>query len=187
MHDSGANDARLTELALRAGQGDRAALEAFTRETQGDVWRFVVYLGDAWRGDDLTQETYARALRSLPGFAGQSAARTWLLSIARRVVADHLRAERAAPSTSSTDVATWARARTPGAGVGFEELVETNVLLAALPPHRREALVRTQLLGLPYQEVAAVCGCALGTVRSRVWRAREDLIDWAHERRDAAG
>ena len=58
-------DARVTELALAAGAGDRRALELFVRATQRDVWRFVAHLADPGSADDLAQETYARALRSL--------------------------------------------------------------------------------------------------------------------------
>ncbi|MFT4127471.1 MAG: sigma factor-like helix-turn-helix DNA-binding protein, partial [Gordonia sp. (in: high G+C Gram-positive bacteria)] len=57
-----------------------------------------------------------------------------------------------------------------------EDLVEVNLLLADLPAERREALVLTQVLGLSYQEAAAVTGCPVGTIRSRVARAREALI-----------
>lgn len=160
-------DARLSELALAAGRGDRPALDEFVRGTQRDVWRFLAHLAGSRQADDLAQETYLRALRSLPGFAGRSSARTWLLSIARRVVADHARsAPGAAPGLVDP----------PGEGPGFEEVVELRISLAALDRRRREALLLTQVLGLSYREVAEVCGCPVGTVRSRVARAREDLF-----------
>ena len=81
----------LTRLALAGAAGDRVALDQFVRATQADVWRLCAHLGDRDRADDLTQETYLRAFRSLPSFRAESGARTWLLSIARRVVADALR------------------------------------------------------------------------------------------------
>jgi RNA polymerase sigma-70 factor, ECF subfamily len=65
---------------------------AFVRATQAEVWRFVAALVDASSADDLTQETYLRAFRTLPEFAGRSSARTWFLGIARRACADHIRA-----------------------------------------------------------------------------------------------
>ncbi|WP_103341878.1 sigma-70 family RNA polymerase sigma factor [Amycolatopsis sp. CA-126428] len=169
------DDDRVTALALAAGRGDRRALEAWVRATQADVWRFLAHLTDAAAADDLTQETYLRAFGSLRRFAGRSSSRTWLLSIARRVVVDQIRAAGARPKIAGTD---WAAAaeRTPDPAAGFEELVALRLLLDGLEPDRREVLVLTQVLGLSYAEAADVCGCPVGTVRSRVARAREDLI-----------
>ena len=73
------------------GTGDRAALTEFIAATQRDVWRTVAYLADPASADDLTQETFLRAINSLPRFTGRSTAKTWLLSIARRVVVDQFR------------------------------------------------------------------------------------------------
>ncbi|MEU7525952.1 RNA polymerase sigma factor SigC [Saccharothrix sp. NPDC042600] len=169
------DDDAVTALAMAAGGGDRAALERFVRATQRDVWRLVAHLTDPGRADDLTQEVYLRALRTLPAFEGRSSARTWLLSIARRTVVDHLRAAGARPAIAwAVDVRDASDARRPT--TGFEDVVELNVLLAGLAPERREALLLTQVLGLSYAEVAEVCGCPVGTIRSRVARAREDLM-----------
>ena len=68
-------DDEITELALAAGRGDEAALAAFVRATQADVWRYVAYLVDRSQADDLTQETYLRALRGVRTFRGHCAAR----------------------------------------------------------------------------------------------------------------
>src|SRR3954453_13974579 len=81
-----------TELALRAGAGDAAALAELVRATRSEVWRFTAALIDPGAADDLTQETFLRACKALPSFEGRSSARTWLLGIARRTCADHLRA-----------------------------------------------------------------------------------------------
>ncbi|WP_254427659.1 sigma-70 family RNA polymerase sigma factor, partial [Mycolicibacterium conceptionense] len=89
----------VTRLAFAAGRGDSAALEQFIRATQTDVWRTVAYLGDAGSADDLTQETFMRAITALPRFSGRSSARTWLLSIARRVVVDQIRHKQSRPRT----------------------------------------------------------------------------------------
>lgn len=176
MTYSEAEDARVTELALAAGVGDRTALEEFVRATQRDVWRFVAHLAGVAAADDLTQETYLRAMHSVRRFAGKSSARTWLLSIARRVVVDQIRFERARPRVAGgVDWTAAAERRQAGGAGGFEDLVEVNMLLDQLDEDRREALVLTQILGLSYQETAAICGCELGTVRSRVARARDDL------------
>ncbi len=165
----------MTRWALRARSGDRDALERFVRATQRDVWRFVAHLADVSVADDLAQETYARALTTLRGFAGRSSAKTWLLVIARRVVVDQVRMARSRPRLASG--AGWELAADRGSPVsGAEAVVELNMLLDALDPDRREALVLTQVLGLPYAEAAAVVGCPIGTIRSRVARAREDLV-----------
>jgi RNA polymerase sigma-70 factor (ECF subfamily) len=169
-------DARTTALALAAGNGDRRALEAFIRATQSDVWRFVAHLTEISRADDLTQETYLRALGSLARFEGRSSARTWLLSIARRVVVDQVRTAVARPRIAhNVDWVAAADRRTAG-GNSSAELAETKSLLAGLSEDRREAFVLTQILGLTYAEVAQICGCPIGTVRSRVARARDELI-----------
>lgn len=171
----------LTRLALAAGRGDRAALDEFIRSTERDVWRTVAFLADPGSADDLTQETYLRVIGALPRFAGRSSARTWLLSIARRVVVDQIRRNQARPRTTS-QVDLDAVLSRPQHTARFEDVVEVRMLLDGLAPDRRDALVLTQVLGLSYDEAAEVCGCPLGTIRSRVARARDDLI--AAARRD---
>lgn len=165
----------ITALALAAGRGDRAALDRFIRGTERDVWRTVAFLADLGSADDLTQETYLRAIGALPRFAGRSSARTWLLSIARRVVVDQVRRNQARPRTTS-QVDLEGLLHSPQGAARFEDVVEIRVLLDGLSPERRDALVLTQVLGLSYEEAAEVCGCPLGTIRSRVARARDDLI-----------
>ncbi|HEY2985612.1 MAG TPA: sigma-70 family RNA polymerase sigma factor [Jatrophihabitantaceae bacterium] len=156
----------ITEAALRARSGDAAAARAFVSATQTDVWRLCAHLSARSSADDLTQETYARAFASLHRFAGRSSARTWLLSIARRVCADAVR--EAVRSRSS-------QAR-PGVAPDPAESVTLRALLDMLDRDRREAFVLTQLVGLSYAEAADVCGCPVGTIRSRVARARGDLV-----------
>jgi RNA polymerase sigma-70 factor (ECF subfamily) len=157
----------VTAAALRARRGDATAATEFVRATQADVWRLCAHLGSPAQADDLTQETYARAFASLHRFLGRASARTWLLTIARRVCADAVRAavrERAVPSDAQRAVADHAD------GVTVRQLV------SALDPERREAFVLTQLVGLSYAEAAEVCDCPVGTIRSRVARARADLV-----------
>ncbi|MEV0294801.1 sigma-70 family RNA polymerase sigma factor [Nocardia sp. NPDC050710] len=171
-------DDELTALALAAGAGDRNALSEFIRRTQPDVWRFIAHLTDVQSADDLTQETYLRALGSLPRFAGRSSARTWLLSIARRAVIDRLRTASARPKTAPG--ADWEAAldqrRDRRAGEVGEEMVVAD-MLRHLPDDRREAFVLTQILGLSYAEAAAAADCPVGTIRSRVARARETMLE----------
>jgi RNA polymerase sigma-70 factor, ECF subfamily len=168
-------DSEITQWAFAARRGDRNAMEQFIRGTQRDVWRFVAHLADPRLADDLAQETYLRALGSLPRFEGRSSARTWLLSIARRVVVDQIRAAQVRPRRA--EVLDWQEAAERAQpAAGFEEGVVLEELVRSLDTDRREAFVLTQTLGLPYADAAEVCGCPVGTIRSRVARAREDLI-----------
>jgi RNA polymerase sigma-70 factor (ECF subfamily) len=168
---------QLERLAALAAEGDAAATAALVRETQTDVWRLCAHLSDRQVAEDLTQETYLRALPALRGFEGRSSLRTWLLSIARRVCADHLRARKRRPLVlvgEDTDLAGLVRD-------GYRDEVGGTVaaqdVLDRLDPERREAFVLTQLIGLPYAEAAEVVGCPVGTIRSRVARARGDLVE----------
>lgn len=169
------DDATITGWALAAKAGDRAAAASFIRATQQQVHRFLVHLVHAREAEDLTQETYLRAMRALPRFAARSSARTWLYAIARRVAADHLRAIGVRPRPAALD--DWQTAADSARpGHRFEEQVALRELLDGLAPDRRLAFVATQVLGLSYAEAAEVCDCPIGTVRSRVARARSDLV-----------
>ena len=179
------DDEAVTELALAAGQGDRGALEAFVKATQGDVWRFVAYLSEAGSADDLTQETFLRAIGALPRFSARSSARTWLLAIGRRVVADHIRYQQSRRRMLRVADADRPRGRGRPAR-GFEDVVEVGTMIANLALDQREALLLTQVIGLSYAEAASVCGCPVGTIRSRVARARGELLA-AAERDDLTG
>jgi RNA polymerase sigma-70 factor (ECF subfamily) len=164
----------LQRTAADAAAGDPLAAATLVRQTQSDVWRLCAVLGDANSADDLTQETYLRAFGALHRFEGRSSVRTWLLSIARRVCADAVRARKRRRLTLVRDVADLEPVSTADVGA---EGVGVADLLARLDPDRREAFVLTQLLGLPYAEAAEVAGCPVGTIRSRVARARGDLIE----------
>lgn len=162
-----------TALALRARAGDVTAQAAFVRATQAEVWRFTAALIDPGQADDLTQDTYLRAFKALPGFEGRSSVRTWLLGIARRVCADHLRA---VVRRRRLDLRLAAQAHTELGQPDPAHRLGTADLLARLGDERRTAFVLTQVLGLSYAEAAAVEEVPVGTIRSRVARAREELV-----------
>jgi RNA polymerase sigma-70 factor (ECF subfamily) len=179
MFASKVGDDRVTDLALAAKAGDRAAATAFIVATQRDVHRFVAHLVGPGEADDLTQETYLRAMRALRRFAARSSARTWLLSIARRAAADHLRAVARSPRRDGREdwqAAAEATTMLRRAGSRVDEWVALRGLLDGLPTAQREAFIATQVLGLSYAEAAQVCDCPIGTIRSRVARAREELV-----------
>ena len=177
-HHSERDDARVTDLALKAGRGDRRALTEFIRATQNDVWRLLAHLGDPDLADDLTQETYLRVITALPRFAAAAPARTWLLAIARRVWVDNLRHAMARPPKAATEYedAAAPRASTDSPEATWSEWIDVRSRIDALPPERREALILTQVLGHTYEEAAKIAGVRVGTIRSRVARARADLL-----------
>ncbi|MCZ9309925.1 RNA polymerase sigma factor [Corynebacterium uberis] len=177
-HHSERDDARVTDLALKAGRGDRRALTEFIRATQNDVWRLLAHLGDPDLADDLTQETYLRVITALPRFAAAAPARTWLLAIARRVWVDNIRHDMARPRKSATEYedAAATRASTDSTEATWSEWIDVRSRIDALPPERREALILTQVLGHTYEEAAKIAGVRVGTIRSRVARARADLL-----------
>ncbi|MGW1197966.1 sigma-70 family RNA polymerase sigma factor [Streptomyces sp. NPDC002536] len=176
-------DASITAWALAARGGDPEAFEQFVRALHRDVRYYVTYLGaDPQTADDLAQDTFLRALGSLHRFEGRSSARTWLLSIARRAVIDSHRHASARPRLSLTgDWQGAAERAQPKDLPGFDDGVALDDLLTALPDERRQAFVLTQLLGLPYAEAARLSDCPIGTVRSRVSRARACLIKSLHD------
>ncbi|WP_340374553.1 sigma-70 family RNA polymerase sigma factor [Streptomyces sp. SS7] len=170
-------DERTTALALAARQGDAGAVEQFVQALYRDVLRYVAHLcADPQAVDDLAQDTFLRALGSLHRFEGRCSARVWLLSIARRAVMDGYRCAATRPRLA--DLPDWRSAvelAQPRGLPGFDDGIVLRALLEALPADRREAFVLTQMLGLPYEEAARVSGCPVGTVRSRVARARAAL------------
>lgn len=170
-------DDEITAYALAAGRGDADATTAFVRATQADVWRYVAYLADREYADDLTQETFLRALRGLRTFRGDVPARVWLLSIARRAVVDHFRKQGRTPTVAaSLDLDVTVADRIAPATPDPAGEVTLQALVAGLDPDKRAAFVLTQVNGLSYEEAAQACGVPIGTIRSRVARAREDLL-----------
>ncbi|QBI55559.1 sigma-70 family RNA polymerase sigma factor [Streptomonospora litoralis] len=170
-------DADLTRLALAAGAGAPGAADRLVGELRSDVTRFIASMAEPGWVEELTQETLIRALRGLPRFAARSSARSWLLTIARHTVADRYRAAASRPATVSVDDCERAQTRTGAAHGRFEEEVALLNLLASLPEPRRTAFVLTRIEGFAYTEAAEMTGVPVGTVRSRVARARSDLAD----------
>lgn len=169
---------QLTRYAIAAKQGDRDAAAAFVRGTQRQVWQLLRHLTETRVAEDLTQECYLRAFRSLKSFRAESGARTWLFSIARRVAADHLRQRRRHPQLTNCEDWNSVSERTQAQDLpGMAENYALRSALVTLDADRREAFVLTQIVGLSYAEAAVACGCRIGTIRSRVARARADLAE----------
>jgi RNA polymerase sigma-70 factor (ECF subfamily) len=164
---------QLTRLAHAARLGDSRAAEALVEAAYPEVWRLCAALVDEQAADDLAQETFMRVLRALRRFRGDASARIWTMSIARRVCMDELRIrdrrrrrQQRLQAGVDADVAAM-----PSHGA-----IEVGDLLRELDPDRRVAFVLTQLFRFSYAEAARVCECPAGTIRSRVARARSDLI-----------
>jgi RNA polymerase sigma-70 factor (ECF subfamily) len=121
----------------------------------------------------MAQETFLRATQALPGFRGESSARTWLLAIAHRVCVDELRAR---GRRRQRDQRMQQLEGEPVVDLDLAGEIGVRQMLAVLDPDRRTAFVLTQLFRLSYEQAASVCGCPPGTIRSRVARARDDLI-----------
>lgn len=155
-------------LLAAARRGEHRALAQFVQETQAPIWRYCAYLVGRDDADDATQETFLAAWRALPGFRGQSSAKTWLFVIARRVCLRLLRRRGRWEEIARSDPLTRP-APQPG------ERLELEDWLRELDLERRSAFVLTQLLGFSYSEVAEILDCPVGTVRSRVARARTEL------------
>ncbi len=159
----------LTRLLVAARDGERGALEAFIRATEPEIRRFCLHMVGSAEADDATQETYLGVWRSLGSFRAESSARTWLFVVARRTTERMLRRRRRLAALDE-------HVRPPRPSPAPELAGEPLRLLAALDPDRRAAMALTQLIGLSYAEAAQVCGCPVGTIRSRVARARDELL-----------
>jgi RNA polymerase sigma-70 factor (ECF subfamily) len=167
-------DDPLWPCAAAAAEGDDRAVAALVRRTEAEVWRLCTVLGSEGEVEDLVQDTYLRALRALPHFRGEAPVRLWLLTIARRACADHVRRrQRQRRLHDRLTIEAGAGSMTAG-GSDTGEMIGID-LLQQLDPDRREAFALTQLAGLSYEEAATVVGCPIGTIRSRVARARGDL------------
>jgi len=164
--------ADLSTLAIRAGLGDAAATSAFVERTLPDVWRFCSHVLDADRADDATQATYLRALGSIHNYRGESSAKTWLIGVAHHVCLDEMRSRHRRTRLVERMTAQ------PQHGIDAQDVgaIDLHRSIRALGPDRREAFVLTQVLGFSYEETATIVGCPVGTVRSRVARARTDLM-----------
>jgi RNA polymerase sigma-70 factor, ECF subfamily len=164
----------VTALALAARDGDHVVLSDFIRGTWVDVGRLAAALVGPDLAEDATQNTYVRALRALPAYRAESGARTWLLAIARHAAVDALRG-----AARRRRLSHLLAGRT-GAG-GSDQVppadgVLTHQALSRLDLDPRIAFVLTQLMGSDHAGAAEVCSCPVGTICSRVARARTQLV-----------
>lgn len=170
----------LRDLLDKATEGDDTALGELVRRTQPQIWRLCSALGSRGEEEDLVQETYLRAVRSMRSYRGDAPVRSWLMAIARNVCADHVRLRVRDRRLVDRISLRLAEPVTPGPDLPYE-------LLDLLDQDRREAFVMTQVLDLSYDDAAAILGCPVGTIRSRVFRARAELTAAVERTRCANG
>ncbi len=173
------NDELITQWALMAARRDgrsQAAFEHLVRATQLDVWRLCARMTEAQQADDLTQDTFLRVWKSLSSFRADASARTWVLGVARHVIADHVR-RKSRRARLAVVAANSEQAEAVDAGRDPSQRLATTEFLRVLDDDRRLAFVLTQMIGLSYAEAAQVCDVPIGTIRSRVARAREELVE----------
>jgi RNA polymerase sigma-70 factor (ECF subfamily) len=169
---------RLTASLLSARDGDDAALASAIRLAQPEVARFLRTLVNPADLEDVVQDTFVRAYRALPRYRAEASGSTWLLTIARRAAADATRQVVRHRRNDAQGVVS----HEPGAAESAHAL---RALVDSLDPERRDAFVLTQIVGCSYAEAAEICSVAIGTIRSRVARAREELVEQVRAARSA--
>jgi RNA polymerase sigma-70 factor, ECF subfamily len=162
------------ELIRAAGAGDVAAFEELVRAYQAHVWRFLRHLlGDPTLAEDVTQETFVRVYRKLSGFRFRSKFSTWIFSVARNAGIDAIRSRQR--QDRLIQIVEPPAPQRAGSG---EVKVEVEAALQSLSPKLREAFILIEALGLTYREAGQAIGVPEGTVKSRVFHAREQLMTW---------
>jgi RNA polymerase sigma-70 factor (ECF subfamily) len=156
----------------RARGGDLAAFEELVRGHQADVYRLALQLvRDPPTAEDVTQEAFVRAFRSLRRFRGSSKFSTWLFRITRNCAVDAIRRRERRRTYERAALAPDVPVQEPSLRAALEEAIE------GLPPDLREPFVLIEVLGLSYAEASVVLSTSAGTLKSRMHRARRVLMD----------
>ncbi len=174
------------QIVQRVQQGDKAAFNLLVRKYQhrlmNSVSRYVSNHGDV---ADVVQEAFIKAYRALPGFRGESAFYTWLYRIAVNSSKNYLVATGRKPPSSDVDAEdaeSYEGSDALKVGDSPEKLLLSEEIrqvvfdtIEQLPDELRTAITLRELDGLSYEEIAEIMGCPIGTVRSRIFRAREAI------------
>ena len=174
------------KLVKRVQRGDKGAFDLLVLKYQHKIVNLVMrYVRDPELALDITQEAFIKAYRALPRFRGDSAFYTWMYRIAVNTAKNHLAAQRRRPLNVELDFqdpdqydihAQLKETDTPEAISLSNELKETvENAIAALPEDLRTAIILRELEGMSYEEIAQTMECPVGTVRSRIFRARDAI------------
>lgn len=174
------------ELVRRVQRGERGAFDLLVQKYQHRIAHLIArYVHDASEVEDVAQEAFIKAYRGLANFRGESAFYTWLYRIAINTAKNHLvsagrrvpdQGVDAADAEQHDDGALLRDADTPERTLMTGELERTVYrTIESLPAELREAVTLRELEGLSYEEIATVMDCPIGTVRSRIFRAREAI------------
>jgi RNA polymerase sigma-70 factor (ECF subfamily) len=175
------------ELVARAQRGDKRAFELLVMKYQRKLGRLLSrWVRDPAEVEDVTQEAFIKAYRALPTFRGESAFYTWLYRIAINTAKNYLVAlGRRAPTSTGfdneeaegfEDAEQLRDSSTPETELeGKQVAAVVNKAMDALPEDLRTAITLREIEGLSYDEIASVMNCPIGTVRSRIFRAREAI------------
>jgi RNA polymerase sigma-70 factor (ECF subfamily) len=174
-------------LVRRVQRGDKGAFDALVLKYQHKVVKLVMrYVRNPAEAEDIAQEAFIKAYRALPQFRGDSAFYTWLYRIAINTAKNAVVSRDRSPIDFDLDLQNSEESydmqgrlkdsETPEALTLTEEIRSTvNAAIDALPEDLRTAIVLRELEGLSYEEIADSMGCPVGTVRSRIFRAREAI------------
>ncbi len=174
------------DLVKRVQQGDKQAFNLLVVKYQhkiiGLISRFV---RDPMEREDIAQEAFVKAYRALPNFRGDSAFYTWLYRIAVNTAKNHLVSAGRRPPAQDIDVDEAAFSaqsdrmadfNTPEASAMNDELASAiKQAITDLPESLKEAIILREIEGMSYEEIAQIMDCPIGTVRSRIFRARETI------------
>jgi len=175
------------ELVKRVQQGDKKAFDLLVAKYQRKISRLLSrMLREQSEVEDVMQETFIKAYRALPQFRGESAFYTWLYRIAINTARNWMTAQGRRPSSPNPnqnedgetfdDVDSLTDNNTPESVYVSQEIAATvNATIEQLPEELRTAIVLREIEGLSYEEIAQAMDCPIGTVRSRIFRAREAI------------
>jgi RNA polymerase sigma-70 factor (ECF subfamily) len=175
------------QLVERAQHGDKHAFELLVSKYQRKLARLLSrFIRDSTEVEDVTQEAFIKAYRALPTFRGDSAFYTWLYRIGINTAKNYLVAMgRRAPTTTDIDTEEaegfedgdqLRDLNTPENELASRQIADTvNQTLAELPDELRTAITLREIEGLSYEDIANIMSCPIGTVRSRIFRAREAI------------
>lgn len=174
------------ELVQRVQKGEKAAFDVLVRKYQYKIIKLISrYVHDPNEAMDVAQEAFLKAYRALPGFRGDSAFYTWLYRIAINTAKNYLVAQGRRPPGSDIDAQeaeqyegeSYLKEYETPERLLLKDEIEATVYKAIeeLPEDLRTAITLRELEGMSYEEIAQTMGCPIGTVRSRIFRARESI------------